>query len=121
MAANDPTARRKAASVAARARLAGLDADQRRDMTGPAREALRRRDLAAVDDAARRAGEHPLQPEIRQQRADELARGRALHASQAASEARTRRKALAETLRAEGRAVVDTLRTLDEARQRRTA
>lgn len=87
MAARDPEARQRAASTAARARLARLNAEQRRDMTANARRALREHDLAAVDAEARRLGQYPLDDATRAFRADLLAAVRAKKASDAATRA----------------------------------
>lgn len=103
MAASDPTTRRIAASVAARARVAALSPDERRDMTAAARAALHVRDLKTVDEWALRTGRYPLPEHERQQWATTLRRERAVKASLAAAEARRRRTALAATLRAEER------------------
>lgn len=88
MAAHDPDTRRQAATTAARARLAQLTPEQRREMTLQARDALRARDLRVVDDWARRTGRYPLPETERQRHADELRRRRAHVASLAAAAAR---------------------------------
>lgn len=92
MAAHDPETRKQAASTAARARLAALTPDQRRHMTVDARAALHEADLADVDDEARAAGEHPLDPTERQARAQLRRAERALIASRASAIARAQRR-----------------------------
>lgn len=92
MAAHDPQQRSAAASTAARARLARLDADGRRAMTAHARAALRQRDLDAVDHEAHQLGQHPLDDLTREFRADVLAAVRAKKASDAAKAARGKGK-----------------------------
>lgn len=84
MAAHDPDQRRAAARTAARARVAGLDADGRRQMTQKARETLRATDLLAVDEEARLLGQYPLDPGTRNFRADVLGAARAKRAADAA-------------------------------------
>lgn len=98
MAAHDPAVRRAAASTAARARVAGLTAEQRRAMTARARDALHDMDVRAVDDWARRIGRHPLPPAEHAAKVAALGRRRALRASLAAAEALRRRRALAADL-----------------------
>ena len=88
MAASDPQRRHEAATTAARARVAAMTDEQRRAMTDEARATLRRRDLAAVDNEARRLGQHPLPETTRAFRADVLAAVRARRASDAAKAAR---------------------------------
>lgn len=90
MAAHDPEQRRAAAVTAARARVDALAPEERRQMTAPARAELRRRDLAAVDDEARRLGTYPLDDGTRAFRADVLAAVRAKRASDAARAAARR-------------------------------
>lgn len=94
MAANDPTTRREAASTAARARVAGMTDDQRRDMTRPARDALRQRDERHVDNDARRRRQFPLDHATREFRIGLRVAARAAAASKAAGNARARRQAL---------------------------
>lgn len=88
MAAHDPDTRREAASIAARARIAAMTDDQRRDMTTAARAALHARDLAAVDDEARRLDQYPLPTDVRIFRANLRAAVRAKRASDEAKRAR---------------------------------
>lgn len=83
MAARDPETRSRAARTAALARTAGLDTDGRRAMTARARQVLREEDLRAVDEDARRAGEHPLDEYTRNTRADARYTARAKAASEA--------------------------------------
>ncbi len=97
MAASDPDARRAAASIAARTRVAGLDPAGRRQMTDKARAALRRRDR---DEALRRLAEAagysgPFASDVVDQLADEVRRERMTALSAAGVEARAARRAAA--------------------------
>lgn len=88
MAASDPTTRREAARVAARARVAGMDVSDRRAMTAAARLGLRLRDEQAVDDEARRLDQYPLDSATREFRISLRAAVRAKRASDIAREVR---------------------------------
>lgn len=90
--------RREAAQAAARARIAAMTPEQRRQMTAAARAALRAADLAAVDEEAHRRGWH-LTEDQRQRLADVRGADRARAAGRASQEAAHRRRALAEALR----------------------
>jgi hypothetical protein len=90
--------RREAAAHAARARIAAMTPEQRRQMTAAARAALHARDLAAVDEKARWLSIR-LSEEDRERLAAARAADRARAAGRAAQEAFRRRRALAATLR----------------------
>jgi hypothetical protein len=90
--------RREAAQHAARARIAAMTPEQRRQMTAAARAALRARDLAAVDAWAHASGLR-ISDDERQRHADARAADRARAAGRAAQEAFRRRRALAAVLR----------------------